>query len=105
MAGRDIGTVVLPEADLKIYLEVSIEERARRRARERGLENDAAALAQIDDELRRRDGVDRTRKTAPLRIPDGSTVINTDHNTLEETVDRVVAAVRRRERELDDRRR
>jgi CMP/dCMP kinase len=92
---------VLPRADLKIYLDVSLQERARRRARERGLENDPAALAQIEDELRRRDGIDSSRMTAPLRIPDGATLINTDGNTLEETVDEVVAAVRRRERQLD----
>jgi cytidylate kinase len=101
MAGRDIGTIVLPGADLKIYLDVSIEERARRRTRERGLVNDPGALAQIEDELRRRDGVDSSRETAPLRIPDGATVIKTDDNTLAQTVDAVVAAVRRRERELD----
>ena len=69
MAGRDIGTVVLPDADLKLYLDVSVEERARRRAEERGLADDARAVAQIEDELRRRDGIDSTRETAPLRIP------------------------------------
>jgi cytidylate kinase len=99
MAGRDIGTVVLPDADLKVYLDVSIEERARRRARERGLENDKQAIAQIEDELRRRDGVDSSRKTAPLRVPDGALKINTDGNTFDETVNEVVAAVRQRERE------
>ena len=99
MAGRDIGTVVLPNADLKIYLDVSIEERARRRATERDLAKDVEAVAQIEDDLRRRDGIDSTRKAAPLRIPDGAIVINTEGNTLEETIDQVVAAVRRRERE------
>jgi len=99
MAGRDIGTVVLPDADLKIYLDVSIEERARRRATERGVVDDAEAVAQIEDELRKRDGIDSTREAAPLRIPDGAIVINTDGNTLEETIDQVVAAIRGRERE------
>ena len=69
MAGRDIGTVVLPDADLKLYLDVSVEERARRRAAERELADDARALAGIEAELRRRDGIDSTRRTAPLRIP------------------------------------
>jgi 23S rRNA pseudouridine2605 synthase len=99
MAGRDIGTIVLPDADLKIYLDVSVEERARRRATERGVEDDAQAVAQIEDELRKRDGVDSTRTTAPLRVPEGALQINTDGNTLEETVDEVVDAVRRRERD------
>ena len=60
MAGRDIGTVVLPDADLKLYLDVSVEERARRRAAERGVADDARAVAQIEEELRQRDGIDST---------------------------------------------
>lgn len=99
MAGRDIGTVVLPDAELKIYLDVSIEERARRRATERGVADDPRAVAEIEEELRKRDGIDSTRKAAPLRIPDGAAVIRTDGNTLEETIDEVVAAIRRREQE------
>jgi len=100
MAGRDIGTVVLPEADLKVYLDVSIEERARRRAAERGVSDDAAAVAQIEEELRRRDGIDSTRKTAPLRKPADAVVIDTDGYTLEQSIDAVVAAIRAKEREL-----
>ena len=97
MAGRDIGTVVLPDAHLKIYLHVSLEERARRRAAERGLLEDAAALARIEEELRRRDGVDSTRAVAPLRVPENALVIETEGNTLAQTVAAVVAAVRRAE--------
>jgi 23S rRNA pseudouridine2605 synthase len=100
MAGRDIGSVILPDADLKIYLDVSVAERARRRAAERGELDDPGAVGQIEDDLRRRDGIDSTRATAPLRVPAGATIIETEGNTLEQTVDRVVAVVRRREREL-----
>lgn len=100
MAGRDIGTVVLPDADLKLFLDVSLEERARRRAAERGAGADSEALRQIEAELRRRDGSDTTRETAPLRVPDEAVVITTDGNTLGQTVDAVVAAVRRRAREI-----
>ena len=99
MAGRDIGTVVLPEADLKVYLDVSIAERARRRAAERGVGDDPAAVAQIEEELRRRDGIDSTREAAPLRKPDDAILINTDGNTLEQTIDEVVTAIRAREAE------
>ena len=95
MAGRDIGTVVLPDADVKLYLQVSIEERARRRANERGVARDAHALAQIEDELRRRDGVDSNRAAGPLRVPDGAKVIHTEGNTLEQTVGQVVEVIRR----------
>jgi cytidylate kinase len=100
MAGRDIGTVVLPDADLKIYLDVSIAERARRRASERGLGGDAAAVAQIEQELRRRDGIDSNRKTAPLRKPADAVVIDTDGFTLDKSIDAVVSAIRAREQEL-----
>jgi cytidylate kinase len=60
---------------------------------------DSAAVAQIEDELRRRDGIDSTREAAPLRIPDDAVVINTDGNTFEQTVDQVVAAIRQREQD------
>jgi cytidylate kinase len=98
MAGRDIGTVVLPDADLKLYLDVSVEERAWRRAVERGVADDARALREIEDELRRRDGIDSSRPTAPLRIPDGATIIKTEGNTFEQTVGEVVETVQRAER-------
>jgi cytidylate kinase len=98
MAGRDIGTVVLPDADLKLYLDVSVEERARRRAEERGLAVDARAVTEIEDDLRRRDGIDSSRKTAPLRIPDGATIVRTEGNSLEQTVAHVVEIVRDAER-------
>jgi cytidylate kinase len=94
MAGRDIGTVVLPDADLKVYLDVSIEERTRRRALDRGVAGDETAEARIAAELRRRDGIDSTREAAPLRIPPGAVVIRTEGNTLEQTVDAVVELIR-----------
>jgi 23S rRNA pseudouridine2605 synthase len=98
MAGRDIGTVVLPDADLKLYLDVSVEERARRRAEERGIPLGSAAAAAVEAELRRRDGIDSNRETAPLRIPDGAVIIRSGGNTLEQTVAVVVDAVRQAER-------
>jgi cytidylate kinase len=102
MAGRDIGTVVLPDADLKLYLEVSVAERARRRAAERGLAGDPRALAQIEAELRERDEIDSTRATSPLKVPPGATVLDTSGNTLEETVAQVVALIRAAEAESQD---
>ncbi|MBA2570258.1 MAG: (d)CMP kinase [Chloroflexi bacterium] len=98
MAGRDIGTVVLPDADLKLYIDVSLEERARRRASERGLDPAGPEAADVLAELGRRDGIDSTRAVAPLRIPDGATVIQSDVNTLEQTVEAVVSLIRARER-------
>lgn len=101
MAGRDIGTVVLPDADLKLYLEVSVAERARRRAAERGLAEDPRALAQIEEELRQRDENDSTRATSPLRVPDGAAVVDTSANTFDQTVAQVVALIRRAEKAGD----
>ena len=94
MAGRDIGTVVLPDADLRLWLEVSVEERARRRAAERGVSLESPEGAAILADLRRRDEVDSTRAAAPLRIPDGATIIASDGRTLDETVGAMVAAIR-----------
>ena len=94
MAGRDIGTVVLPDADLKIYLDASLTERARRRAEERGLDPDGPAAAGILEALRRRDRLDTTRLVAPLSIAPDARIITTDGNALEETVAGVVGAIR-----------
>jgi CMP/dCMP kinase len=101
MAGRDIGTVVLPDADLKIYLDASVEERARRRAEERGLDPDGSAGIAILDALRRRDRLDTTRAVAPLRVAPDARVITTDGNTFEQTVDAVVGAIRDAEARLE----
>jgi cytidylate kinase len=94
MAGRDIGTVVLPDADLKIYLDASVTERARRRAEERGLDPDGAEAAAILESLRRRDRLDTTRAVAPLRIATDARIVTTDGNEFEETVTAVVGAIR-----------
>jgi cytidylate kinase len=99
MAGRDIGTVVLPDADLKIYLDASVEERAARRALERGIEPDSPDGQEILAELRRRDELDSTRIVAPLRAAEDAVVIKTDGNTFEMTVSVVVNTIRRAEAE------
>jgi CMP/dCMP kinase len=100
MAGRDIGTIVLPDADLKIYLDASVEERARRRAGQRGLDPLGPAGQSILEALRRRDRLDSTRAVAPLRVPPDARIITTDGNTFEQTVDAVVGAIRDAEARL-----
>jgi cytidylate kinase len=94
MAGRDIGTVVLTDADLKIFLDASVQERARRRTEERGLDPDGPEAQAILEALRRRDHLDATRAVAPLRIADDARIITTDGNTFEDTVAAVVGAIR-----------
>ncbi len=82
--GRDCGSVVFPNAVLKIYLEASPELRAARRAQETQASLKATIAAQKE-----RDQRDSTRKVAPLQLPDGGVLINTDRHTLEEVVDEV----------------
>lgn len=78
MVGRDIGTVVLPDADLKIYLDASVEERARRRHSEfERLGRDASHDAVLED-LRRRDRIDSERAVSPLRPATDARIIDTD---------------------------
>ncbi|HEX9616988.1 MAG TPA: (d)CMP kinase [Anaerolineales bacterium] len=78
MVGRDIGTVVLPEADLKVYLDASVEERARRRFSELRERQEPASLAAIMESMRRRDRIDSTREVAPLRAAEDAIVLVTD---------------------------
>ena len=94
MAGRDIGTVVLPDADLKLYLDASVEERARRRTEQWGHHPDGAEATAILADLRRRDRIDSTRPVAPLSVAPDAVVLQTDGNRFEETVEAVVDVIR-----------
>ena len=93
VAGRDIGTVVLPGADVKIWLDASAEERAARRALERGIDPSSAAGRAILDDLRRRDRADGGRAISPARPADDAIHVRTDGNTLDQTVAAVISAV------------
>src|SRR5690349_11494060 len=86
MAGRDVGTVVLPDADLKVFLDASVAERARRRIEERGLDPDSPEARFILAQLRRRDDLDQNRAVAPLRPAEDAVHIVTDGNEFEDTV-------------------
>ncbi|MFU8839866.1 MAG: ribosome biogenesis GTPase Der [Nitriliruptoraceae bacterium] len=87
MEGRDIGTVVAPDADLKVYLTASVEERARRRAGQLGRDDVDVLAAQIVE----RDARDGGRETAPMRAADDAWVLDTTGAELAEVVDTVVA--------------
>ncbi len=78
MVGRDIGTVVLPEADLKIYLDASVEERARRRYLELQARGNSPKFDDILAAMRLRDEIDSTRDVAPLRPADDAVIVDTD---------------------------
>ncbi len=91
MVGRDIGTVVLPEADLKIYLDASVEERARRRYIELQKHKVQASLEEITRSMRRRDEIDSTRSVAPLRPAQDAIIINSDNMDIDAVLARVKA--------------
>jgi cytidylate kinase len=86
MAGRDIGTVVLPDAHIKFYIDASLEERARRRVIQKQLEGQSVDLAEITAALARRDQIDSERAVSPLKTADDAIRILTDGKTVEETV-------------------
>ncbi len=95
MVGRDIGTVVMPDADLKIYLEASVEERARRRYRELLERGQPADYEEVLREMERRDKIDSEREAAPLKPAPDAIIINTDGLTVEEVLAKVEELIRK----------
>jgi cytidylate kinase len=93
MVGRDIGTVVLPDADLKIYLDATVEERAGRRFREMLDRGEPAEFDQVLASVRRRDEIDSGRALAPLRAADDAIVIDTTALGIQEVLERVLTLV------------
>ncbi len=89
MVGRDIGTVVVPDAGLKVYLDATPEERARRRYREAQARGSDETFAEVLTETLTRDAIDSGRETAPLREASDAVRINTD----DQPIDAVVAAI------------
>lgn len=87
--GRDIGTVVLPDADLKIFLTASVHTRALRRYKE--LKDTDTTLERIEEEIKRRDNLDMTRKISPLRKADDAILLDNSDLTLEETADKIIS--------------
>lgn len=87
MAGRDIGTVVLPDAELKIYIDASLERRAERRYRQRLAAGEPADMDAIRDGLRQRDEIDSGRDVAPLRRAADAVYLDTSKLTLAEAID------------------
>ena len=91
MAGRDIGTVVLPDADLKIFLTASSEERARRRYLDMKETEQPSEFEQVLEELIQRDKLDTERTNSPLRPADGAHILNTETIDLTQVVERIIA--------------
>jgi CMP/dCMP kinase len=93
MEGRDIGTVVFPQADVKLYLDASPEERARRRAHDPAHTGVPAAVAEVADLLTQRDESDRTRTASPLYAAADAVLLDTTGKSVEQVVDEVMTLV------------
>lgn len=92
--GRDTGTVVFPDADVKIFMEADLDERARRRRKEYATEGENVSLAEVREEIARRDRQDRTRDIAPLRRADDAILLDSTDLTIDGQVAFVVDRVK-----------
>ena len=96
MDGRDIGTNILPDAQLKIYLTASVEERARRRYLEMTEKGEDCSLEEIAKEIAERDERDMNRETAPLRQAEDAVFLDTSDMDLEQVTEKIVELARER---------
>lgn len=94
MDGRDIGTVVLPDAQVKIFLTADDEERAMRRYKELKEKGSEVSFQEVLDDLRVRDYNDSHREIAPLKPAEDSVIVNTTGYTLEESIEKIVNTVK-----------
>jgi cytidylate kinase len=96
MVGRDIGTVVLPEAKVKIYLDASVEERAKRRYEESIKRGKSVSYSNILASMRRRDEIDSTRDESPLRAADDAVVLDSDNMNAEQVLAKAEEIVKKK---------
>jgi cytidylate kinase len=94
MEGRDIGTVVFPDAEVKIYLTASVAERARRRAGELAATGKVVVFEDIEQQITERDYRDMNRDDSPLRVADGAWELNTDCMCIDDVITMIVSRVR-----------
>ena len=97
MDGRDIGTVVIPKADLKIFLTANVEERAKRRYKEHIKKGKESQISKVIEDIVIRDQKDSTRKESPLRKADDAIVIDTTYLTIEQVVNKIIELTDKKE--------
>ena len=97
MDGRDIGTVILPQAQVKIYLDASPEIRGKRRYDELVLKGEFVVLEDIIEDVKQRDYQDMHRETSPLKKADDAIVVDSSYMTIEEVQNKIVSLVREKE--------
>lgn len=95
MDGRDIGTTVFPEAELKIFMTASEQVRAERRYKELQNKGDNSSFEEVLANIQHRDHIDTTRKESPLKKAEDAIVIDNTHLTIEEQVEKILALVKR----------
>lgn len=98
MDGRDIGTTVLPHADLKVFMIASVETRAQRRLRDYQEKGIKQPLAEIEEDIRLRDYKDSHREVSPLRKADDAVELDTSNMSIEQTVDAILDLVSKKEK-------
>lgn len=103
MDGRDIGTVILPNASVKIFLTASIESRAQRRYKELVEKGEAVTFAEVADDIEKRDNQDTMREIAPLKRAEDAVLLDTSELTLAESIDKAQDIIEKRQRvEFDE---
>lgn len=96
LEGRDIGTVVFPNADIKFYLTASVEERARRRQRDLEKKGEIIDIETVKSELETRDYNDMNREVSPLKKADDAILVDTTSLSIQDTVDKVISLIEER---------
>ena len=96
MEGRDICTYVFPNADVKIYLDASIEERAKRRFKENQEKNIDMTYEEVYESIRKRDENDKAKEVGALKIAEDSVVLDTTSLTIDEVVEKIIEIIKRR---------
>lgn len=91
--GRGVGSSTLPNAEIKIYLDCSIKERAKRRFEEEKSKNNQITLQEIEKQIEERDNLDKNRKIAPLVVPNNAIVVDSSNLGIQETVDVIVNSI------------
>ena len=95
--GRDMGTIVFPEADFKFFLEAGMNERIKRRHRELVIRGDAVQYQNVKRDLMMRDRQDREREIAPLKVPEGAFIVDSTHVPAEGVVETILSVIRKRQ--------
>ena len=97
MEGRDIGTVIFPKADVKIYLDASAEERANRRYKQNIENGIKQSYEEVLENIKKRDFLETTRELNPLRKADDAILVDTTHLTIEEVKQKILEIIKEKQ--------